>query len=259
MTVKPPGMNRYRRCKTLGDEYTNDRILWRIENENLDDYIKDKNTDNEARIVKCYVKRYRRARLTGLQKKYFRRLYATGKLKKRPYSQAWKYKDDIKKLKKWQEEYLFIENLKISSTEELKDIIGKLDSYKKEISKTKYHNLKIKKSFAEMFELADRMQELADAKISYENGDLFFKDEYDQWKTYEEKLIASGYSYDEIINLQNYYDEMIKVDSEKESELRKQIKIANRILNNSGSISDEAIIRDNQKYKIKERDKQPTR
>lgn len=31
-----------------------------------------------------------------------------GLLKKRPYSQAWKYRDDIRKMQKLQEDYLFL-------------------------------------------------------------------------------------------------------------------------------------------------------
>lgn len=35
LAVKPPGMGRYRRCKTLGDDYTEESIRRRIEEEDL--------------------------------------------------------------------------------------------------------------------------------------------------------------------------------------------------------------------------------
>ena len=45
--------------------------------------------------------------MSGLQKRYYAKLYRIGKLKKKPYSQVWKYKEDIRKMHKLQEEYLF--------------------------------------------------------------------------------------------------------------------------------------------------------
>ena len=41
--------------------------------------------------------------MSGLQKRYYAKLYRIGKLKKKPYSQVWKYKDDIRKMHKLQE------------------------------------------------------------------------------------------------------------------------------------------------------------
>ena len=35
--------------------------------------------------------------MSGLQKKHYAKLYRVGKLKKRPYSQVWKYREDIRK------------------------------------------------------------------------------------------------------------------------------------------------------------------
>ena len=38
--------------------------------------------------------------MSGLQKRYYAKLYRIGKLKKKPYSQVWKYRDDIRKMHK---------------------------------------------------------------------------------------------------------------------------------------------------------------
>ena len=103
--VKPPGMSKFRRCKTLGEDYSEESIRRRIAEEDLSFYQSQKEFKPE--IVKCYVRRYKRARLTGLQKRYYAKLYRIGKLKKKPYSQAWKYKNDIKKMEKLQQQYLF--------------------------------------------------------------------------------------------------------------------------------------------------------
>ena len=89
MAVLMPGMKKYIRLDKIGDEYTRENIIKRIINESIADYKSDK-VNCEPKIINCRFKRYRRAKLTGIQKKYFAKLYRTGKLKKRAYSQAWK-------------------------------------------------------------------------------------------------------------------------------------------------------------------------
>ena len=62
-------------------------------------FYQSQNEEKQAAIVKCYVKRYHRAKMSGLQKRYYAKLYRIGKLKKKPYSQVWKYRDDIRKMR----------------------------------------------------------------------------------------------------------------------------------------------------------------
>ena len=61
--------------------------------------------------------------MSGLQKRYYAKLYRIGKLKKKPYSQVWKYRDDIRKMHKLQEQYLFLVRHKIESAEELVSVL----------------------------------------------------------------------------------------------------------------------------------------
>lgn len=107
LAIKPMGLTRFGWCKSLGEDYTEERIRERIETENMSTYRK-LSKEQEPKIVRCRVKRYKRAKLSGVQKKYFARRYRLGLLKKRPYSQAWKYRDDIRKMQKLQEDYLFL-------------------------------------------------------------------------------------------------------------------------------------------------------
>ena len=97
LAIKPMGMSRFRRLRSLGENYT-ERIRERIAQETLSSYGKGKALQ-ETKIVRCQMKCYKRAKLSGIQKRYFARLYRTRLLKKRPYSKAWQYRDDIKKLK----------------------------------------------------------------------------------------------------------------------------------------------------------------
>lgn len=74
MAVRPMGMNRFRRLNTLGDDYTKEAIIERIKSENLTSYGNVIKAD-EPKIITCYVKRYKRAKLSGIQKKYYAKLY----------------------------------------------------------------------------------------------------------------------------------------------------------------------------------------
>ena len=82
LAVRPQGMTRFRRCKTLGENYSQEAIVERIAKEDLSFY-QSQNEERQAAIVKCYVKRYRRAKMSGLQKRYYAKLYRIGKLKKK--------------------------------------------------------------------------------------------------------------------------------------------------------------------------------
>lgn len=81
LAIKPQGMTRFRRCKSLGDMYCEEAIRDRIVKEDIAFY-KSKQDIPKVSIVKCRVKRYRRAGLSGLQKKHYAKLYRVGKLKK---------------------------------------------------------------------------------------------------------------------------------------------------------------------------------
>lgn len=94
LAVKPPGMNRFKRCKTLGEQYSEEAIIERINFETVSTYTSSR-ASRSPRIVYCKGKRFRRAKLSGLQRKYYAKLYRTHRLKKKPYSQTWKYRDDI--------------------------------------------------------------------------------------------------------------------------------------------------------------------
>ncbi len=89
-------MTRFRRCKTLGDMYSDEAIRERIEKEDISFY-REQQKEVQPVLCKCKVRRYRRAKMSGLQKRYYAKLYRIGKLKKKPYSQVWKYKEDMQK------------------------------------------------------------------------------------------------------------------------------------------------------------------
>ena len=259
LAVRPQGMTRFRRCKTLGENYSQEAIVERIAKEDLSFY-QSQNEEKQAAIVKCYVKRYRRAKMSGLQKRYYAKLYRIGKLKKKPYSQVWKYKEDIRKMHKLQEEYLFLVNHDIHSAEELVSVISSLTDKRKEVSAEKSRIYKARERSRELFDIADDMKELEPAEKSFLQGDEFFTDEHLQWETLKQKLLSQGYSIEEVEALRKHYKEEYSKACAKERAVFKELNIGKSIWKSliPDSVSDGKDAQYN-KETIRDRKEQPER
>ena len=228
LAVRPQGMTRFRRCKTLGENYSQEAIVERIAKEDLSFY-QSQNEEKQAAIVKCYVKRYRRAKMSGLQKRYYAKLYRIGKLKKKPYSQVWKYRDDIRKMHKLQEQYLFLVRHKIESAEELVSALDNLTDKKKEASKEKSKTYKAKERFKDIFDKAEQIRELDDAESCYQSGDTFFEDEHNAWERLNTELLAQGYSVEEVESLRKKYESKYAQDCKAERAVSKELSLGRSI------------------------------
>ena len=229
LAVRPPGMKRFRRCDTLGNDYSEDSIYRRIAIEDLD-YYRISKQEGEPQIVKCYVKRYKRAKMSGLQKRYCAKLYRIGQLKKRPYSQAWKYKEDIRKMQKLQQEYLFLVNHDVYTAQDLALVVDSLTDEKKSIGREKSKVYRARQKCKSLFDIAEKMKELIPAEISFQNGDDFFCEEHEKWKDLEQQLKEQGYSYHEVQDLKEYYRMQISDKRKLESIVTKELRTGERIM-----------------------------
>ena len=257
LAVKPQGMTRFRRCKTLGESYSEEVIRERIANEDLSFY-QSQNEEKQAVIVKCHIRRYRRAKMSGLQKRYYARLYRIGKLKKKPYSQAWKYKDDIRKMHKLQEQYLFLTRHNIESAEELAAVINNLTDKKKEASKEKSRTYKAKSRFQPVFDKVEQIRELDGAQACYQEGDTFFEEEHQRWVKLCKELSEQGYSITEAEAIQKKYEDKYAQDCKIERAASKELNIGRSIWNEliaSASVEE----KDYDKEIIRDRKEQPVR
>ena len=257
LAVRPQGMTRFRRCKTLGENYSQEAIVERIAKEDLSFY-QSQNEEKQAVIVKCYVKRYRRAKMSGLQKRYYAKLYRIGKLKKKPYSQVWKYRDDIRKMHKLQEQYLFLVRHKIESAEELVSVLDNLTDKKKEASKEKSKTYKAKERFKDIFDKAEQIRELNDAESCYQSGDTFFEDEHNAWERLNTELLAQGYSVEEVESLRKKYESKYAQDCKAERAVSKELSLGRSIWKEL-TVSASAEEKQYDKETIRDRKEQPVR
>lgn len=261
LSIMPKGMRRYRRTATLGDDYTEEQIRKRIVEEDMAFY-ENRRKDEAPQILKVYVKRYRRTKMTKLQKRYYAKLYRTGQLKKKPYSQVWKYQNDIKRLQQLQKEYLFIADNKINSVVELASVVERLSEAKKAIAKDKRAVLKERNRYKDLFDTVQAMEELAIEKDCFEKGDNFFKGEYERYNNFNEGLLSQGYTFDELRSLRDYYDKRLEELKIAETDARNEFKTGNTILNDiiaqAGAQREEVVSKENEKIRTRGR-KQPLR
>lgn len=226
--VKPPGLSRYRRCYRLGEEYSEERIRERIIKEDLKFY---QETHTEARILKVLVPYHlKRAKLSGMQRKYFAKLYRIGKLKQRPYSQAYKYRDEIRKMHKIHKQYMFLCKYEIHSMEELNVVYEKLQEKRSERAKARNAHYKDRAKYNMLFKKLERLDELNAAEITFQNGDSFFADEHKEYESIVNEIGEKGYSVDNVIELRKAYKEKTVAFREEAKEISREIRIAKSLI-----------------------------
>lgn len=229
LAIKPMGMTRYRRCKSLGEDYSEECIRERIVKENLSSYEPLKAV-SDTRIVRCRIKRYRRAKLSGIQKRYFARLYRAGLLQKRPYSQVWKYRDDIRRMEKLQEDYLFLSKQGINSAEDVKTKAEAMTDKKKEIAREKSRIFKERARMKPLFDLMLEMQGLQECENCYGRGETLFVKEHERYGELSDRLQKEGYTLEQLIKFKEHYRSEIAKIRKKEKTVAGEQRIAARIL-----------------------------
>ena len=228
LAVKPPGMKKYRRCRFFGEDYTEERIRERILTEDMD-YYRDNHVS--ARIIKINVPYHiRRAKLSGIQRKYFARLYRIGKLKQRPYSQAWKYREEIRKMHRLHEEYMFLSDHEIHSAADLIRIKEEAEEKRRAIDKERRKVYKSRAGFRGLWEKLERINTLSYAERAYKEGDTFFEDEHQEYSKLTDDIKNEGYSIEELETLKTTYKDKTTKLSEEYASVNKTYRIAERII-----------------------------
>jgi len=226
--IKPPGMTRFKRCKSLGENYSEEQIRERIRKEDLVFYQSQKELV-KPQIVKCYVKRYKRARMSGLQKRYYAKLYRIGQLKKKPYSQVWKYRNDIRKMHKLQAQYLFLARHDIHNVVDLAATIENLTDKRKKSSSEKSKVYRARQRCVNLFAILHELEVLKPAEESFQKGDSFFIEEHNQWTSLLEGILNEGYTLEEVEKLRSFYKEQIASASAKEKAVFRELNLGKSI------------------------------
>ncbi|MGN0337859.1 MAG: relaxase/mobilization nuclease domain-containing protein [Lachnospiraceae bacterium] len=251
LAVKPQGMTRFKRCRSLGEDYTKERIMERIRVENLRTY-RTETLDDAERIIYSQIPGGRRANLTGLQKKYYARLYRIGLLKRKPYSQMWNYKDEIRQMHRLQEQYLFLMEHDIENEGQLRGAIYQLEEKKKQASAEKRRVYRTRKKCEDLFSVEAEMKNWKEAEDAYQRGEHFFEEEHELWTQAEQKLRQQGYTYEEVLTLKEHFRAEAARVRKLELAAEKKVRIAESILK---ELTEDAKQKEQQKEKMINKEK----
>lgn len=221
LAVKPLGMQRFCRCKSIGEEYTEEVLKKRIANTDKKDYDK------------CEIAEYdpiEHVRLCGLQKTYYEKVCQIRTLQKLPYSKAWKHRKEIRQMEECHAEYLFLVKNDIHSLEELVAVSSNLEQKRKECQEERNELYREKKRYTEVFVITEKMEELLPAYHSYCNGDLFFEEEYEAYLTLERQLKAEGLTKEEVERIKRRCTDKLAGNYERKKAVGDNFKIAQRML-----------------------------
>lgn len=230
LTVKPPGMERWRRVKTLGEEYSEEHIRQRIMTEKISRAEKPKMTmprlGKPARFSKYYGPRMK---LNKVQKKAFARKYRIQKMRKRPYSEVWKHREEIKNFKQAQERYLYLVKNHISKREEIEDKLSRNRTAFRAANQEKRNLFRERSSFNPIFELMNKLELLQEAEEMYQAGMGFEEAHAEYWKVLS-NIQKAGYEPDTLRELHQYFKEKLSDVCSRERRLKKEIQIEKEIL-----------------------------
>lgn len=228
LAVKPQGMQRFCRCKSLGEQYTEECIRRRIAEEDMLSYVNRNQKDDSFEKVKDEF--LRRTKLSGIQKTYYARVCRIRRLERLPYSKAWEYREEIRKLQEYHDRYLFLVKNNIHSLTELVVVSENLESKVKECQTERRKLYREKKQLEPLFAIVDKMEKLEPAEESYQNGDTFFEREHLMFEKLNEELAKQGYTMAELNGIRKRYENMISGNYEKRKAAGKNLKMSQTMI-----------------------------
>lgn len=229
--IKPPGMDKGRRLDTLKGDYTEEKIRERLCNPMREEDLPKPVLKLPPKIKKIsgYIPR-RKSELTGYQKIYFARLYRLGVIKKQPYSNAWKYKEDIRRLHELQEEYNFLSAYQIYTDHDLDNVLKVLAGQAKALRQEKRQLKDLEDANPEAFALWEQIQELSIEVSLYEEGYQEFKGEYQRSEQLKKQMSDLGISFSETVQLFQDSQGKIRRIDEVLAGVKRQQRIGKKIL-----------------------------
>ena len=228
MAIKPKGMQRFRRLKSLGEGYSEDEIKNRIEKESINSY-KGRIYKNYSPKIRSYRGKVKSKKLTGLKKEYFRMLYRLGKIRKRSYSQVWKYKEDLRKFEQLKKQYLFLSTYEIESVDQIARVQEQIKVKRKTLNLAKKVIEKEMAEKADIIQAVEVIKEESKASLIYKLGDEFFKESDNKVKEAKEVLKNNGITFDEAKSLKEHYESLLKENAKNVKKLQSDIYVGNQI------------------------------
>ena len=232
--LKLMGEKRFIRLTDISSYYTKESIENQIEKGIQREISIGEN--RTPRIIRCR-KNYRKyIPPTSYQKAFFAKMYRTGQLKRKPYSQMWRYRDEAARFEKLQSQYLCLCKHTIRSVEELQDRkedisirMDILDEQRHQIYKKRYPH---KPALA----LLKIIEENEIRASYYKEGSTFYAPNYERWKEATEILLQKGYTVNKITEMKDTFQRELSSVAKAKRELKKEEKLINDILSGSSRV-----------------------
>ena len=125
---------------------------------------------------------------------------------------------------------MFLAREDITTVPELQNAVQALTARQKEAAREKSRLGKQKHRFQELFELAAKMEELEAAVRSYERGDSFFEEEYQEYKACQKSLAEKGYTYEEICAVRERITQEYAEATSRERQLYRELRTGKGLL-----------------------------
>ncbi len=230
--LKPMGEKRFIRLTDISAHYAKNSIESQIEK---GVQHKISRTENRTpRIVRCR-KNYRKYMpLTSYQKAFFAKMYRTGQLKRKPYSQMWWYKEEAARFEKLQSQYLYLCKYNIRSAEELKERRDVLDVQMKHLDEERHQIYKWRYPHKPVLALLKTIEENETRASYYKEGSIFYAPYYEKWKEAVETLAEKGYTVGQLMEMKETVQNQLASVAKNKKKLKKEENLIDSILYGEG-------------------------
>lgn len=226
--LKPMGEKRFIRLTEVSPYYTKEAVENQIVKDIRHKAIRNKN--RTPRIIRCRKNYKKYIPLSPYQKAFYAKMYRTGQLKRKPYSQMWRYREEAARFEKLQSQYLYLHKNNIRSAEELenqkKDIsirMDSLDEQRHQIYKRRYPH----KSTLALLKIIEENEIRASY---YKKGSTFYAPNYERWREAAEILIQKGYTVNQVTEMKETFQRELAEVTKVKRELKKEAKQIDDIL-----------------------------
>lgn len=232
--LKPMGEKRFIRLTDISAYYTKEAIGNQIEKGIQRETSRSQNCT--PRIVRCR-KNYRKyIPKTSYQKASFAKMYRTGQLKRKPYSQMWRYKEEAARFEKLQSQYLYLCRHNIRSTGELEKRKKNLAIRMDDLDEARHQIYKRRYPYKPALALLKIIEENEIRASYYKQGSTFYAQNYEKWEEAAEILIQKGYTISQISEMKETFQTELASIAKAKRELKKEENLVNGILSERSRI-----------------------
>ena len=226
--LKPMGEKRFIRLTDISIYYAKEYIDSQIEK---GVQHKSRKTENRTpRIVRCRKNYKKYLPPTQYQRAFFAKMYRTGQLKRKPYSQMWRYKEEAARFEKLQSQYLYLCKHGIRSAGDLKERADSLNTQMKNLDEERHRIYKWRYPHKPALALLKIIEENETRASYYRKGSIFYAPYYEKWKGAVEALAEKGYTVGQFLEIKETVQNQLASVAKRKKEIKKEENLIDSIL-----------------------------